>query len=695
MCFLLGLWLGTLLSAAAQDIHSLIPLPLEERMQAAELVVEGKVTSRQSFWDSRHENIYTVNQVEVYKVFKGSTSPTTVEVITEGGQVGMDLHVYSATLQLQPQQQGIFFLQPNREKTVVPRYQVFGSLQGFIRYQLPDQTARDPFQQYSSIKEQLYPQLTRLRGQAYRTLRTNPALEAIQKPGTSSNQPLALPLITRLSPTSLRAGTGDVLTITGSNFGASRGTGYVEFKNADDGGKTYIKPLETDYLSWTDTEIRVKVPTYGIDGGTAGSGKIRVANNDPNTATSSDSLTVVFARSNVGYEDQDEGMPLRSYEADHINQNSQGGYTFQLGDSFAANTAAVASFKRAMNSWSCATFINWTVGASASVTRTADDDINSVRFANSGELPSNVLGRCISRYSGCIINGDVSFWVSEMDMEFAPRSDWQYGPDRPTNQQYDFESVTVHELGHGHQLSHLILPRAIMHYAVGRGQMSRTLNEVNDIAGANYVMAQSISQNVCGPAPMVPKDANACAMLANLLSLRATYQENQTVLVDWQAQVQPEDNAFEVERSEDGTTFEVIGTVPISEQTGTRSFTFTDQAPLEGISYYRLRLIKDNNTTELSEAVRVISGQLTQNAPLLLPNPGGSQPRLLFLAQQTGPLTLSFYDASGRLYLTQTVQTTQGDNLFQLVFPELGRGMYLIRWQDSSRSGTLRYVKLD
>jgi len=52
----------------------------------------------------------------------------------------------------------------------------------------------------------------------------------------------------------VNAGVGDVLTINGYAFGTTKGNGQVKFKNADDGGATYIQKLNgIDYLSWTDT----------------------------------------------------------------------------------------------------------------------------------------------------------------------------------------------------------------------------------------------------------------------------------------------------------------------------------------------------------------------------------------------------------------------------------------------------------
>src|SRR5688572_21924418 len=101
-------------SVEAEGNCMLYPLSLEERTGKSRLIVEGKVLSHYSFWDSRHQLIYTSNLIEVYKVFKGSLSATQVEVITEGGTVGNKKHVHNPSLQLSDGEMGVFFCESSR-----------------------------------------------------------------------------------------------------------------------------------------------------------------------------------------------------------------------------------------------------------------------------------------------------------------------------------------------------------------------------------------------------------------------------------------------------------------------------------------------------------------------------------------------------------------------------------------------------
>ncbi len=65
--------------------------------------------------------------------------------------------------------------------------------------------------------------------------------------------------------------------------------------------------------------------------------------------------------------------------------------------------------------------------------------------------------------------------VAELDIEFDSTYNWNYGPGAPAFSQYDFESVAVHELGHGQQLGHVINSAEIVHYSISNGQTKRAL----------------------------------------------------------------------------------------------------------------------------------------------------------------------------------------------------------------------------
>ena len=478
---------------------SLREISLADRVASSDLVVEGKVSSMRSFWNSSHDMIFTAYQVELYKIFKGHVSASSIEVIEKGGTVGYTMIKCEPSLTLSTGEIGIFtLLTPsaqfniaNVNKGSLPFYEAYGSVQGFIKYDLESGTATDAFRTYSKIETDVYPILM--------TFSSNEFHEVIPFDisilGQKFNPEALAPSITGFAPSTLTSGTGTVLVITGTGFGAVQGSGVVGFRNADNGGSSYINPLATQYLSWTDTQIQVEVPTK------AGTGDFIVTQGG--TDASPSTLTVSYAHLNANF---DPGTGMQAYQTDHINDDAAGGYTWRMNTAFDADALARPSFMRAFDSWRCNTGVNWTIGATTAINAAASDGTNVICFDNTSPLPSGVLGRCTSYWSGCFSGPNMAWYVTELDIVFDEGSNispltWEYGTAFPTPSEYDFETVAVHELGHGHQLGHVILGGAIMHYAISNGTYNRTVTG-NDLAGGNFVQAKSIVANICGPGPM-------------------------------------------------------------------------------------------------------------------------------------------------------------------------------------------------
>ncbi|RYG22363.1 MAG: T9SS type A sorting domain-containing protein [Chitinophagaceae bacterium] len=298
--------------------------------------------------------------------------------------------------------------------------------------------------------------------------------------------------ITSFSPTTISAGTASLLTINGVDFGTTRGS--VLFRNADNGGGSFIRASNAEIVSWNTTTIVVKVPQG------AGTGQVAVTVNGTQIY-STGILTVKYAvldgNNTTGIE------PIRI-----VNDNGTGGYTFQMETSFDANAAAKASFNRALNSWKCSTSINWVVGPKTTVNTVATDDVNVIKFGGEGEIEAGTLGYTQSSWRRCS-NG--KWELRDIDMVFNTKDySWNYTTGEPAFNQFDFETVALHELGHAHSLGHVINPADPMHYAIGYGTVNRTLSAL-DIEGGNFVINYSLPVlNGSCASPIVPLPSGSC-----------------------------------------------------------------------------------------------------------------------------------------------------------------------------------------
>jgi hypothetical protein len=692
---LLFLFLTSTAFAQEEDTH-MLPISLEERVQQASLIVEGEVISKKSFWDVNKQNIYTSNVLKVYKVFKGNLQEQRLEVITDGGSVGLDIHVVSSTLNLNNGQQGIFFLNNQAMITNTPAQGVqstmpYGSQQGLISYNILRNSATDPFNRYSSI-ETVYSSIANHTRTKYRVISQNTKLQQALTTQTQKQDAQFAPVITSFTPLKTSAGTKTILTINGSGFGNTRGNGSVEFKNADDGGQTLTKPFPREYISWSDTQIRLLIPGQGQDQGTPGSGTIKVTANDGTAVNSAVPIIIEFVHSNVVLSNLSV-TKNKTFAPTLINKDKTGGYTIQFAPSMQNNVPAQYGFQRAVTSWVCATGINWKIGEPVSQEVTADDDRNIIRFAPASVVGDRVLARTISRYAGFKCGPDTLFFLDEFDMEINSAISWQYGPGPPVNRQFDFETVMLHELGHAHQLGHIILPLgAVMHYSVASEITYRDLSPA-DIEGGRFIMARSVVTNACGEAPIIPIPASQCNIFANIINQEATYLPSRTVEVKWTSTDETGVLYYEVQRSGNGVDYTTIGRV---DKTGNNSkYVFTDTNPLPLRSFYRIRAVYANDVSRFSTRMAVTDPE-ARNKVFVVPNPVGAtgKTNIVFLTNSSVPFKWKVYDISGKLIKNGNFTYTDAVSKLEIDLSKMATGMYILEWSTQTASGTEKILKL-
>ncbi|TDN36646.1 T9SS type A sorting domain-containing protein [Hymenobacter sp. UV11] len=660
----------------------LLPLLPAERVQAAQLIVEAEVLDEQGEWDAKHQHIFTRQRLRVFRVLKGALPDTAaLPLLLEGGQVGLARQELTSTLRALPVgQQGLFFLVPAPWPGVGPAYAAYASSQGVITYDLAQGTAAEPARAYPTWAAARQ-QTEVLSGQVTQLLRANPRLAAAASPTPPApTQRTLAPSITAFSPAQATAGTGMVLTIRGSGFGSSRGSGGVDFRNADDGGATTTRALARDYLSWTDTQIQVQVPSLASNGHPAGTGPVTVTASDGTAATTATSLTIIYALANV-----DNTASDVADRPNHVATNATGGITFHFSPNFRSNAAAGAAWQRALTQWRCASGINWELGADATANTIASDK-NNVIALDDGTLPARVLGRTTSYYQGCYnAQGEVVFYVSEIDQQFATSLPFQFGPALAGVGQYDFESVAVHELGHAQQLSHLIRPGAIMHYGVAAGANLRTLDPVSDVAGGRLVLrTRSFRNRGCGGVAMLPAPLTALAAATAPGLVFSTRAECFVM-------------GFVLERSAGLDTtaaaggWQVVATAAAGQASG--QYALTDPQQQAGMHYYRLGLRRPGGSTDYAAPILLSTDALAEVQ--VFPNPlTGNQLQLSYPAAASGDLVLRFYDDLGRYHRGQRVTVQAGPNILTLDATGLRPGFYLLRLTDDQGSRTVKFIRL-
>lgn len=476
---------------------------LETRIKLSQVIVEGKVIRQYPFREVGTNNIYTASEIEVYKVFKGQPSnPEIIEVITFGGTIGLERHQASPELELMLGDMGVFFLNNNLCKLPdavknngKSHFKGTANTLSFVAYDLDENQVFDHEQIFQGIETTFYETVTNFTKQPFISVKSsgyNP--ERLKFKATAS------PVISGYATGNANGGTGDVITVIGKGFGTARGNGRVEFFDANYGdGRRMKTPYANDYSVWNDTMIKVRIPSR------AGTGTIKVATNDSASTIFNTAFKINYSHLNVNY--KPTGGNEQYYTTDHINDNNKGGYTFQMNPRFKANTGMVNALLRGMETWRCGTFMNWEIGNDTAINVTASDKVNIVRIT---KFTDNTLAVCYTYWAGCIVSGtNMEWFVTELDIEADSSRKWYYGVDKPASNEYDFQSVITHELGHGHQLAHVIASNEMMHYSISNGQRKADLS-ANDMNGGLYVKDKSIKINVCSGPKMIALNTNNC-----------------------------------------------------------------------------------------------------------------------------------------------------------------------------------------
>ncbi|MBL7929013.1 MAG: PKD domain-containing protein [Bacteroidia bacterium] len=514
----LSLLLTMLLLTGSHTVYSqcmTYPVSFQERVLSSSAIVEGKIISQQSYWNTNQDFIYTSHVIDVYKVFKGNISGTQIEIITEGGIVGGTKITAEPNLELQTNDIGTFFLNnPVQANALSPFYpakqfSAYALHQGFIRYDLKSQSGIDPFGTYQNIPADVYLQIEIILNRPYEDV----ILFDITSPQSGAQYKMMVPpVISAITPGTSTAGTFSLVTITGNNFGNGPfgGTRNLEWRDANNGGAGFVSTPANHIVLWSNTSIQAWVPTQ------AGSGTIRVTNDLNESTVSAIAITINYNETNV----VSGGV---YYQPDLVNRNGTGGYIYTYNTTFNGNAPAVAAFERALQTWRCGTFVNFYRTGTIATACQALDGTNLVTFDGSCALPAGVLGISYSYYAACAAG---VWYLNENDLKFRTNGtggiNWNYGPAATTGGLFDFESVAVHELGHSHQLGHTILPVTVMNYAIGPNTDRRTLTPASETAGGLDIMTRSVINNPCGPTAMIALTAANCAIAAPVANFSGT-----------------------------------------------------------------------------------------------------------------------------------------------------------------------------
>jgi len=289
------------------------------------------------------------------------------------------------------------------------------------------------------------------------------------------------PTITNISPTSRFAGIGEILTINGSNFGTTPGKVY--FRTADNGGETYLNGLDSQFIassgcSWSNTQIKVIVPSYVVDGyenmtgskknGGAGTGDVMVMTAQENFVNSTQTLQIPYSIINKEY----NGNIKRVYLA---RQTCEADFLFVLHFSLRGHlylTSMITDMEAAMNKWSSLTGLTLKFDKNASGQPRFSDELVGLEFLERyfiGHSLSTDAMSVIPNPQQATIGGNNFLYGSTTTIMINTDAPWDYITIAGYTTGVSFYQAFLHELGHILQLGHVIDNSELMYYKLSAG----------------------------------------------------------------------------------------------------------------------------------------------------------------------------------------------------------------------------------
>ncbi len=327
--------------------------------------------------------------------------------------------------------------------------------------------------------------------------------------------------ITSFKDTIVTAGTGDTLVIEGNNFGLNPGT--VEFPDADTGGLKLFQVLPQDIMFWSETLIKVLVPTEPKP---AATGIFQVRTSTNMVCPSPKPLEVCYGVLSTHRGPGDS----TSYRVNLGDVNNDSSYIFRPDMTINGNAMAVAVIDSALCIWNDATQINSSLGDVYTGTSPSLDNVNHIFFAPESVFAGspNALATTIQQLNVCFnippISGVLFDYVDDVDIAVRTTlpggATWYINTTgSPSSSQYDFFSVILHELGHAFHLEHSTPDDRAMYFDLKKGTTKRTLHS-KDIMGVNDILDNSaivLNQGLSTcPTPVGRKDLCISTSTVNL-----------------------------------------------------------------------------------------------------------------------------------------------------------------------------------
>lgn len=185
--------------------------------------------------------------------------------------------------------------------------------------------------------------------------------------------------------------------------------------------------------------------------------------------------------------------------------------------------------------------------------------------------------------------------------------------------------------------------------------------------------------NLYGPATLSSSGASLGAVLLPVLlvDFTATLNIEKMIVLDWKTTMESNSSHFNIERSQDGSVWNTIGTIQAAGNSSTTiDYSFTDENPAAGVNYYRLSMVDRDGRNAFSEVKIVRTTALVSNVSFY-PNPARDYVNVSLAPSASTEVMIRLISQSGQVLQEKKVA---GGNGATVTFPvqQYATGIYIL-----------------
>lgn len=179
-----------------------------------------------------------------------------------------------------------------------------------------------------------------------------------------------------------------------------------------------------------------------------------------------------------------------------------------------------------------------------------------------------------------------------------------------------------------------------------------------------------------------------------LLSFYAQMSKN-GVYLTWITASERNNDYFTLEKTTDGNDYrEVVRLKGAGNSSSTRYYSYTDDQPFSGISYYRLKQTDYDGAVSYSNVAMVKYIAIMHNLNIhLYPNPVTTLLALQCYTKTAERVQIRMFDFTGNMLSSRTEELELGENTFTFNAEDLSPGLYFMQVTDGTETVYKKFLK--